>query len=64
MSDEVKTESDNFEISLRLLGNEIIAMRMSSQSKTKNWAVFGLISLVILVGVANAALPLIQQFTN
>lgn len=64
MSEDVKQESDNFEISLRLLGNEIIAMRMSSQSKTKNWAVFGLISLIILVGVANAALPIIEQLSN
>jgi hypothetical protein len=64
MTEETKPEADNFEISLRILGNEIIAMKMSSQSKTKNWAAFGIISLIVLIGLANAALPLIQQFTN
>ena len=63
MTDEVtETNNDNFEISLRLLGNEIIAMRMSSQSKTKNWAVFGLISLIVLTGLVNTTMPLIERF--
>lgn len=64
MADENQSNEDNFEISLRILGNEILAMRMSSQSKAKNWAVFGLLSLVVLIGLVNSALPIIESFTN
>jgi hypothetical protein len=44
---------DNFEISLRILGNEMIGMRITSQSKTKKWAVFGLVTLIAIAMLAN-----------
>lgn len=54
-------EEEKFEIALRLLGNEILAMSLLSQSKKKNWIVFGLIALVLLVAVLEKAVPLIQM---
>lgn len=38
-------EKDRFEISFRVLGNEIFGMEVMSQSRLKNWAFFGLITL-------------------
>ncbi len=51
-------EVDSFELAFRLLGNEIIAMKLSSKSSKKNWIIFGLISLVLLAFLANQLTPL------
>lgn len=55
------TPEDNFEISLRILGNEMFGMKITSQSKAKNWAFFGIITLVALVALVDAAGPSIVQ---
>lgn len=52
---------DVFEVGFRLFGNEIIAMSVSSQSKAKNWAFFGVLTLVaITVLVANLGPELVN----
>lgn len=48
---------DTFEISLRILGNEILGMRLTSASRMRNWAAFGLIALVILLAIASQTIP-------
>ena len=57
MTDQQLPETETFEISLRLLGNEIFAMQLSSKSAKKNWIIFGLLSLVMLTLLANQLSP-------
>lgn len=54
-------EADTFEISLRLLGNEVIGMKLNSQSKARNWIVLAMICLVILAMTAAQVIPLVQE---
>jgi hypothetical protein len=58
------TEEDNFEISFRVLGNEFFGMKISSQSKAKNWAFFGLITLVAVTLLVNELGPAIVGMLN
>lgn len=58
------TEEEKFEISLRLLGNEIFAMQLMSKSKKRNWAIFGLISLVLITILVEAMMPLLQTVST
>ncbi len=39
---------DNFEIGLRIFGQEILAMTLKSQSKARNWIVLSMICIAIL----------------
>ena len=48
---------DTFEISLRILGNEIIGMRLTSESRARNWAAFGIIATVILLALIVELMP-------
>lgn len=66
MSDEITTTTEpapeeRFEVSLRLLGNEIIAMALLSQSKKKNWVVFGLIAFILITVVLERLVPVIEK---
>ena len=63
---EIETNStpapeEKFEISLRLLGNEIVAMALLSQSKKKNWVIFGLISLILITVILERMVPVIEK---
>jgi uncharacterized membrane protein SirB2 len=53
-------EADTFEISLRLLGNEVIGMKLNSQSKARNWIVLAMICLIIIAAIATEIIPLVQ----
>lgn len=55
--EQEKIPEDNFELSLRVLGNEMLGMKITSQSKAKNWAFFGIITLVALVIIFNVVSP-------
>lgn len=48
---------DTFEISLRILGNEIIGMRLASASRMRNWAVFGILALAAILAITGEFLP-------
>lgn len=48
---------DTFEISLRILGNEIVGLRLNSQSRARNWVVIAMICFVIVATVAADAIP-------
>lgn len=60
-ADQTPAPEEKFEISLRLLGNEILAMALLSQSKKKNWVVFGLISLILITIILERIVPVIEK---
>ena len=64
MSENNQSNEDNFEISFRILGNEFFGMRISSESKAKNWAFFGLITLVAMTLLVNEIGPALIQMMN
>jgi hypothetical protein len=51
---------DDFQISLRILGNEIIGLRLTSASRARNWAAFGIIATALMLAMFVEALPAIQ----
>jgi len=55
---------DTFEISLRILGNEILGMRLASASRARNWAAFGIIAMVFLLVVAGQTLPTLIEMVR
>ena len=52
---------DTFEVSLRILGNEILGMRLSSESRARNWAAFGIIATAILLAMIVELTPRIAE---
>lgn len=52
---------DTFEVSLRILGNEVLGMRLTSESRARNWAAFGLIAMIVLVAMLAQIVPLLEQ---
>ena len=57
-------EPDQFEISFRILGNEILGMRLTSASKARNWAAFGIIALAVVLAMIVEAMPAIQSIAG
>ena len=55
------TDPENFEVTLRLFGTEVVAFKLTSQSSRKMWVVMGTLVGFIVVLIANEAVPLIQQ---
>lgn len=55
---------DNFEISFRILGNEFFGMRLTSESRAKNWAFFGVLTLVGLSLLVNEIGPALVEMVN
>lgn len=53
---------DEFQISLRILGNEVIGLRLTSASRARNWAAFGIIATALMLAMVVEALPTIQEF--
>lgn len=51
---------DEFQISLRILGNEIIGLQLRSASRARNWAAFGIIATAVMLAMLVEALPTIQ----
>lgn len=60
MSSE-QPDIDKFEIIFRILGNEVFAMNLLSQSKVKNWAAFGVLVLISLTFVFAELAPVVQN---
>jgi hypothetical protein len=54
------TEPEEFSISLRILGNEMLGMKLTSQSQTKNWVVLGVICMIALIMVLVSVSPTIM----
>ena len=55
---------DNFEISFRILGNEFFGMKISSESRAKNWAFFGVLTLVAVTLLVNEIGPAFIAMVN
>ena len=57
------SKPDNFDLSFRILGNEILGLSLSSQSTARNWTAFGLIVLVVLtIVMAEVGPTLVEIF--
>lgn len=64
MIEDNPINEDNFEISFRILGNEFFGMKISSQSKAKNWAFFGVLTLVAVSLLVNEIGPALISMLN
>ena len=58
----MQENQDEFQISLRILGNEVIGLRLTSASRARNWAAFGIIATALMLAMLVEALPTIQAF--
>jgi hypothetical protein len=58
---EPQEKPDNFDMSFRILGNEVIGLSLSSESRARNWAVFGIIVVIILVQLMVDAGPVLVE---
>lgn len=56
-------EPEKFEMSFRLLGNEVLAFSILSESKRKAWIAISIIALVVLLAVSTQFLPLITAIS-
>ena len=61
---EEETHKDRFEISFRVLGNEIFGMELTSESKLKNWAFFGIITLAAMTILFSELSPAVIEVIN
>ena len=59
-----KVHNDNFEISFRILGNEFFGMQISSKSRAKNWAFFGIFALFGVTILVNELGPALISIIN
>lgn len=53
---------DKFELAVRILGNEVVAFSVSSESAKKNFIVIGAILAILGSVLLNQLLPVIQAF--
>lgn len=51
-------EQDTFEITFRLLNNDMIGLVIKSQSDIDGWAAYGIIALVIVVMLLPKLMPM------
>ena len=50
-------EPEKFEVAIRIMGNEIIAFSLNSDSPRKTWIAVSMITLVIIIMLLADALP-------
>lgn len=58
--DETPAPPERLEMVFRLLGNEMIAFTLVSESKRKNWISISVISVVIMLTVFDHLLPMLK----
>jgi hypothetical protein len=64
-SDEMSEEpEEKLEMGLRILGNEIFAVTILSQSKRESWIITSAILMVVGAWTISILWPIIQQFMN
>lgn len=56
--DENSKEPERFEMAFRLLGNEVLAFSILSESKRRAWIAISIIALVVLLAVSSQFIPL------
>lgn len=57
---EPEYEQEKFVLNFRILGNEIFSVELMSQSKRKNWIIFGILLMVILSMLFQQLVPFIE----
>lgn len=61
MNENVTPEPpERLEMVFRLLGNEIVAFTLISESKRKNWISISVIAMVVILTALDHLLPMIQ----
>lgn len=53
----MENNEEKFELSMRIMGKEVLAFSMLSDSKRKNWVTISVVTIVILVFMLEYALP-------
>lgn len=53
----MESNEEKFEMSMRVMGREVLAFTMLSDSKRKNWVAISVITLAIIVVLLEYALP-------
>jgi hypothetical protein len=53
---------DRFDLSFRILGNEIFGMSLTSQSRWKKWTIFGVMILVVMATLLQVLSPMLIEF--
>lgn len=56
------SDPENFEVTLRVFGTELIGFKLSSQSSRKMWVVIGTLIVVVVGLLSIEVTPIIQQF--
>jgi len=64
MTEQKPISEDNFEISFRILGNEFFGMEIRSESRAKNWAFFGVLTLIAVTLLVNEIGPAVIAMVN
>ena len=62
MSEE--NESEDFEVNIRVLGNEILALRMATTKTSNKWMFVSIITLGLLIWAISIFGPSIVTFMN
>lgn len=57
-------EPEKFEVTIRIMGNEILAFSLMSDSPRKNWIVVSILSLIIVIMLLEYALPGIMSIIS
>lgn len=60
---ENEENQENFEVTVRLFGTEVVGFKLSSESTRKMWVVMGTLIVLILATVANQLVPVFQFLT-
>lgn len=60
MEEKQSTDPEKMEVLIRVLGNEIFAFAIVSESKRKNWIIISLISLLFVAMIFDQISPLVM----
>jgi hypothetical protein len=58
---ESQDDTDNFEIGLRFMGQEVVGLRLASRSKMRNWIVVSMMCMIVLTIVFVESAPTVTQ---
>lgn len=64
MDNDEKQDSNTFELSLRILGNEFIGIRITENEFKGKWLILSLIFIMSMFGIISAMGPTIEQWLN
>lgn len=53
----MESNEEKFEISIRVMGREVFAFSLLSDSKRKNWVAISIITIIVIIALMEYALP-------